>query len=70
MGTTMPTTGLQTPACSIFAMRRGSAVSEDEVETMSRNSRPRYRSRAIRFRPATSRSSDPRTTTTNRAHVA
>jgi response regulator of citrate/malate metabolism len=28
----MPATGLLTPACSIFAMRRGSAVSDDEVE--------------------------------------
>ena len=27
----MPATGFETPACSIFAIRRGSAVSDDDV---------------------------------------
>ena len=34
----MPTTGLETPRCSIFTISRGRAVSEDEVATMSRYS--------------------------------
>ncbi len=42
VGIVMPATGFETPACSIFAMRRGSTTSLDEVETISRYSRPRY----------------------------
>ena len=38
VGTTIPTTGRETPRCSIFAMSRGSAVSDDEVATISRYS--------------------------------
>ena len=42
MGTVTPTTGLETPRCSILAIRRGSAASEEEVEKISRYSRARY----------------------------
>jgi hypothetical protein len=41
VGTTIPAAGWLTPACSVFAISRGSVVSDDEVETISRNSRPR-----------------------------
>ena len=41
VGTVIPTTGLETPKCSILAISRGSAVSDDEEDTISRNSRPR-----------------------------
>ena len=36
VGTTIPTTGRDTPRCSSFAINRGSAVSEEDVATISR----------------------------------
>ena len=65
----MPTTGLLTPRCSIFAMSRGSADSDEEVDRISRNSRPRYLKSVKMFRPATTRSSVPSTMKTNRKQV-
>ena len=65
----MPTTGLLTPRCSIFAMSRGSADSEEEVDRISRNSRPRYLKSVRMFRPATIRSSVPSTMKTKRKQV-
>ncbi|SLJ82254.1 Uncharacterised protein [Mycobacteroides abscessus subsp. abscessus] len=38
MGTTTPTVVRCTPRCSILAISRGSADSDDEVPTMSRYS--------------------------------
>ncbi len=55
--------------CSSFAISRGSAVSDDEVETISRYSRPRYFISLKIDRPVTARSSVPRTSTTNRKQV-
>ena len=54
MGTVTPTTGLETPRCSILAMRRGRAASEEEVEKISRYSRARYFISWKMFTPATS----------------
>ena len=65
----MPATGFETPACSILAMSRGSTTSLDEVETMSRYSRPRYFIILKMFTRLTAQSSDPSTTTMNSAHV-
>ncbi len=65
----MPTTGLLTPRCSIFAMSRGSADSEEEVDRISRNSRERYLNREKTFSPETSRSTAPSTMKTNRKQV-
>ncbi|CAO0834204.1 hypothetical protein SMICM17S_01189 [Streptomyces microflavus] len=65
----MPTTGLLTPRCSIFAMSRGRADSEEEVDRMSRNSRPRYFSSESRFTPATRRRIAPSTTKTKSPQV-
>ncbi len=65
----MPTTGLLTPRCSIFAISRGSADSEEEVDRISRNSRARYFSSRKMLTPATSRSSAPSTTITNSRQV-
>ncbi len=65
----MPTTGLLTPRCSIFAMSRGSADSEEEVDRISRNSRPRYLKSEKTFMPAITRSSAPSTMKTNRKQV-
>ena len=69
MGTVTPTTGLDTPRCSIFAIRRGSAASEEEVEKISRYSRPRYFISLKMLTPATTLSRPPRITTMNRAQV-
>lgn len=65
----MPTTGRLTPRCSILAMSRGSADSDDEVETISRNSRPRYFSSWKRLTLATSFVSVPSTMTMKSAQV-
>ncbi len=65
----MPTTGLLTPRCSIFAMSRGSADSEEEVDRISRNSRPRYLNSVRMFRPEITRSRMPSTMKTKRKQV-
>ena len=69
VGTVMPTTGFETPRCSILAMSRGSADSDDEVPTISRYSRPRYFMRLRMFTRVTACSSDPSTAKTKTAHV-
>ena len=63
MGTVTPTTDLSTPACSILAIRRGRAVSEELVAKMSRYSRPRYFMRDRMLRPVTTFRTVPSTTT-------
>ncbi len=65
----MPTTGREMPRCSILATSRGSADSEDEVETISRYSRARYFSSAKMLIPVTIRRMVPSTTTMNSAQV-
>ena len=57
------------PRCSIFAMRRGRADSEDEVERMRRNSRARYRKSEKTFTPVTTRRIVPRMRKTKIAQV-
>ena len=69
VGIVIPATDLDTPTCSIFAMRRGSATSLDDVETMSRYSRPRNFMSLKMLTRATSQSSEPSTTTMKRAQV-
>ena len=69
VGTVMPTTGFETPRCSILAMRRGSAASDDEVPTMSRYSRPRYFISEKMLTRVTANSSTPRTTAMKRKQV-
>ncbi len=66
----MPTTGRETPRCSIFAMSRGSADSDDDVERMRRNSRARYFSSSQTLTPATTRRIVPSTTKTKIRQVA
>ena len=69
MGTTTPTVVWSTPACSILAISRGSADSEDEVDRISRNSRARYRNRLKTFTPVAIFRMLPSTTKTNSAQV-
>ena len=69
VGTVMPTTGLDTPRCSILAIRRGRAASDEEVLTISRYSRARYFMSEKMFTPDTSLSTVPSTSTMNRMHV-
>ena len=69
MGTTTPTTGLETPRCSILAISRGSAASDDEVEKISRYSRARYFMSEKMFTPVTIFSIRPRITMMNSAQV-
>ena len=65
VGTTTPTVERETPRCSILAISRGSADSEDDVDTIRRNSRARYLNSLKMLIPVTSLSSVPRITTTN-----
>ena len=65
----MPTTGLATPRCSIFAMRRGSADSDEDVPTISRYSRARYFMRLKMLIRVTANSSVPRMPTMKSAQV-
>ena len=51
--------GWSTPACSILAISRGSAVSDDDVDRISRNSRARYRNSEKMLTPVTTLSSGP-----------
>ena len=66
----MPTVVLSTPACSILAISRGSADSDEDVERISRNSRARYLKSEKMLMPATVFSSRPRTTNTKSTQVA
>ena len=54
VGTTTPTVDWSTPAWPILAISRGRADSEDEVETISRNSRARYLNRLKMLTPVAS----------------
>ena len=65
----MPTTGFATPRCSILAMSRGSADSDEEVPTISRYSRARYFIRLKMLIRATAYSSVPRMPKMKIAHV-
>jgi hypothetical protein len=69
VGTTIPATGWLTPACSILAISRGSAVSDEDVARISRNSRPRYFISEKTFTPAMIRRIRPRTPNTKTAQV-
>jgi hypothetical protein len=55
--------------CSILATSRGSAASEDEVDTMIRYSRARYFSKEKMLSPVTALSRPPSTIRTNRRQV-
>ena len=69
VGTVMPTTGFETPRCSILAMRRGSA----DLGRRGRDDEQVLAAEVLHQRedvdPATAHSSDPSTTTMNSAHV-
>ena len=65
----MPTVGLATPRCSILAISRGSADSDDEVDTISRYSRARYFNTLKMLIPVTSFSSSPKMPRTKMAQV-
>ena len=66
---TTPTVVRSTPACSIFAITRGSADSEEEVDRISRNSRARYLNRLKMFTPVATLRIVPSTPKTKRKQV-
>ena len=57
------------PRCSILATSRGSADSDDDVDTINRYSRARYFSSEKMLMPVTMRRMVPSTTMTNSAQV-